>query len=205
MNTRKSLLLTVIGTCALAFMFYVGFQISKLRFGSRKNVPTEISQRHNLPTDPNKIETLQVDGTRIVWIQKGDKNFAGRINLFKYTYPPGEPWASKAEYRFDSNNNPLSCKIYDHQGDLIYKGQYGYRKTDGKLAEERFFACKNKPLNRDTNSQIPVRRTVYEYDVKGNRLKPTVVYATDASSQQGVPTGLPESWFENPFAKPKDS
>jgi hypothetical protein len=152
-----------------------------------------------LSPDSNKIENLQADGTRIVWIQEADKNSPNRIDLRKYTYSADGSLTSLAVYLLDSNGNPLKCDIYDDQKNRLYYGDYGYRKSDGKLVQERFFNGHASRVHSASGSGEAVRMFLFDYDAKGNRLKQAVDEKADLLASQDSLKGFPKECFENPF------
>lgn len=77
-------------------------------------------------------------------------------------------------YRMDANSNPLSCKIFDAQNELLFKVSYGYRASDGQLVEERMFDARTPRKDPHTGKEMPIQRVCYVYDTQGNRSAPVV-------------------------------
>jgi hypothetical protein len=102
-------------------------------------------------------------------------------------------------YRMDSNANPIGCRIYDGQNQLLFKVSYGYRKSDGQLVEERMFDARAKRLDPDTGREMPIQRVCYVYDSNGNRSAPIVYNLLPGKTFDQV-FGVKSSALEkNPF------
>ncbi|MES2983274.1 MAG: hypothetical protein V4727_13255 [Verrucomicrobiota bacterium] len=99
----------------------------------------------------------------------------------------------------DKHANPTGCKIYDGDGNELYKFSYGYDKKTGRLAEERMFDSRVKRIDPKTGDEMPVRRFLYSYDALGNRSAPiaiTLIPGLDAEDVFGTPSAL----GSDPFA-----
>jgi hypothetical protein len=189
----------LVALCLGAAISQLGLRIAepaKLADAEMATTGHEPKLKPGLPAAPNTIETLQADGSRVVWTQDADKRV-----LRKKVFSPNGSLATLTVYRIDPNGNPLKCDIYDDQHTRLYRGVYGYGKSDGKLVMALFYDSRTKRVDRAGGSEIPVRRYDFEYDDKGNPLKPTAVDTTATPSPQDAPKGFPTVPFENPFAK----
>ena len=102
-------------------------------------------------------------------------------------------------YRMDANGNPIGCKIYDGNRDLLFKVSYGYRKSDGQLVEERMFDARVTRKDPATGKEMPVQRICYVYDAQGNRSAPIVYNLLPGKTFEEV-FGVKSSALEtNPF------
>ena len=161
----------------------------------------ETSSIPGLPGDPNMIATMQTDGTRIVWLQEAD-----RRTLHKYSFNLDGSLAFTVVYRLDPDGNPLNSRIFDKYQAEIFKGSYGYKKSDGQLVEERFFDSRTKHLT-STGDVIPVCRFIFRYDSHGEALEthvdfplaPQFGFVEPADIRARVPEGFPTTSFSNPF------
>ncbi len=161
----------------------------------------DASRIPGLPGDPNMIASLQTDGTRIVWLQEAD-----RRTLHKYSFNSDGSLAFTVVYRLDPDGNPLNSKIFDKYQAEIFKGSYGYKKSDGQLVEERFFDSRTKHLT-STGDVIPVCRFIFRYDSHGEALEthvnfplaPQFGFVEPADIRARVPEGFPTTSFSNPF------
>jgi len=137
------------------------------------------------------IATLQRDGTRVVWLQRADS-----LTLNKYSFDSDGALAFIVIYRIDPHGNPLNCRIYDKYQTELFKGSYGYRKSNGELVEERFFDSRTKHLS-PSGDEIPVRRIIFS-DVRGKAFEPVVI--TDPLACMGDELAeFPAEPFHNPF------
>jgi len=108
--------------------------------------------------------------------------------------------------------NPIGCKIYDGDKNLLFKVSYGYRKSDGKLVEERMFDARVKRTDPHTGKEMPVQRICYLYDGQGNRSAPIVYNLLPADAKDieyfeqrfGVKSSaLDQNPFDEDGEKPK--
>jgi beta-lactamase regulating signal transducer with metallopeptidase domain len=188
--------------CLAAAISQIGLRVAEsAKPADAEMATTEVQSSESnpalsLPANPNEIETLQPDGTRIVWTQEPDKR-----NLRKHTYSPDGSLETLAIYRLDPGGNPLSCDIFDEQRNRLYKGDYGYGKSDGKLVMERFYDQQTRRLDPSSGAEIPVRCYLYKRAANGKRSKPTVEDTTATPFPQSAPRGFPKDPFQNPFAK----
>lgn len=118
---------------------------------------------------PNVRIIRHADGSRTRFTRTPDNTV-----LTKKKYSPNGVITMVTIYRMDKLGNPLGCKIFDGKKELLFKVSYGYRKTDGKLVEERMFDARRKRLGPD-GREAPVQRVFYVYDAQGNRSEPMVV------------------------------
>ncbi len=102
-------------------------------------------------------------------------------------------------YTMDANTNPIGCKIYDGDKNLLFKVSYGYRKSDGQLVEERMFDARVTRKDPNTGKEMPVQRIRYVYDAQGNRSAPIVYNLLPGKTFEQV-FGVKSSALEtNPF------
>jgi hypothetical protein len=118
---------------------------------------------------PNVRVMRHDDGSRTLFTRTPDNR-----SLTKKKMNANGVLVMMTNYRMDSNSNPVSCKIYDGANNLLFKVSYGYRKSDGQLVEERMFDARNKRLDPNTGTEMPVQRVCYVYDAQGNRSAPIV-------------------------------
>lgn len=118
---------------------------------------------------PNVRVIRHADGSRTRFTRTPDNT-----SLTKKKYSPDGAMTMVTIYTMDKFGNPLGCKIYDGNKNLLFKVSYGYRKTDGKLVEERMFDARVKRTDPNTGKEMPVQRICYLYDGQGNRSAPIV-------------------------------
>jgi len=143
---------------------------------------------------PNVRVMRHEDGARTLFTRTPDnrtltkKKFSANGRLIMLTI-----------YRMDANGNPIGCKIFDGNKDLLFKVSYGYRKSDGQLVEERMFDARVTRKDPDTGKEMPVQRIIYVYDAKGNRSAPIVYNLLPGKTFEQV-FGTKSSALEtNPF------
>jgi len=143
---------------------------------------------------PNVRVMRHEDGSRTMFTRTPDnrtltkKKFSGNGVLTMLTI-----------YRMDANGNPIGCKIYDGQNQLLFKVSYGYRKADGQLVEERMFDARVVRKDPNNNMEMPVQRICYVYDAQGNRSAPIVYNLLPGKTFEQV-FGVKSSALEtNPF------
>jgi hypothetical protein len=144
---------------------------------------------------PNVRVMRHNDGSKTIFTRSPDNR-----SLTKRTYGPKGVVKMLTIYRMDEHGNPTGCKIYDGNKNELYKFSYGYRKTDGKLAEERMFDSRVKRIDPKTGNEMPVRRFLYYYDALGNRSAPiaiTLIPGADPEDFFGAPSALDK----NPFGE----
>lgn len=118
---------------------------------------------------PNVRITRHADGSRTRFTRTPDNT-----TLTKKKYSANGVMTMVTIYKMDKLGNPLGCKIYDGNKNLLFKVSYGYRKSDGKLVEERMFDARVKRNHPETGREMPVQRICYLYDGQGNRSAPIV-------------------------------
>jgi len=124
--------------------------------------------------------------------------------LTKRTVTAAGSLLMRTEYRMDEHGNPRSCRIFDGQGNELFKVRYGYDRTSGLLMEEQMFDARVKNINPVDKQELPVRRFIYTYDANGQRSKPIAIvlvkgkYAEDVYGAASAPNNHP---FEKEMKK----
>ena len=145
---------------------------------------------------PNVRVMRHEDGSRTMFTRAPDDR-----TLTKKKYSANGVLTMLTIYRMDSNANPIGCKIFDGQNQLLYKVSYGYRKSDGQLVEERMFDARVTRRDKDTGKEMPVQRICYLYDAQGNRSAPIVYNLLPGKTMEQV-FGVKSSALDvNPFKK----
>jgi hypothetical protein len=142
---------------------------------------------------PNVRVMRHDDGSRTIFRRSPDNR-----TLTKRTFSAQGVVIMLTIYRMDQFGNPTGCKIYDGDKNELYKFSYGYRKTDGKLGEERMFDSRVKRIDPKSGDEMPVRRFLYSYDALGNRSAPiaiTLIPGVDPDKFFGAPSAMDK----NPF------
>lgn len=152
---------------------------------------------------PNVRVIRHADGSRTRFTRTPDNTM-----LTKKKYGPNGVMNMVTIYQMDKFGNPLSCKIYDGDKNLLFKVAYGYRKSDGQLVEERMFDARVKRMDPKTGKEMPVQRICYLIDGNGNRSAPIVINLkwADAAQIQSFQTrfGVKSTMYEkNPFDEDK--
>jgi hypothetical protein len=145
---------------------------------------------------PNVRVMRHDDGSRTIFVRSPDSR-----TLTKRTFSAKGTVIMVTIYRMDAHANPTGCKIFDGDGNELFKFSYGYRKSDGKLAEERMFDSRVKRIDPKTGDEMPVRRFFYLYDALGNRSAPiaiTLIPGLDAEKFFGSPSALDSDPFGTP-------
>ncbi len=143
---------------------------------------------------PNVRVMRHDDGSKTIFVRSPDSR-----TLTKRTRNVKGLITMVTIYRMDKHANPTGCKIYDGDGNELYKFSYGYDKKTGRLAEERMFDSRVKRIDPKTGDEMPVRRFLYSYDALGNRSAPiaiTLIPGLDAEDVFGTPSAL----GSDPFA-----
>jgi hypothetical protein len=126
----------------------------------------------------NELEAVDGPNVRVMRHEDGSRTLFTRTpdnrSLTKKKLNANGVLVMMTNYRMDSNSNPVSCKIYDGLNNLLFKVSYGYRKSDGQLVEERMFDARNKRVDPNTGTEMPIQRVCYVYDAQGNRSAPIV-------------------------------
>ena len=94
---------------------------------------------------PNVRVMRHEDGSRTMFTRTPDNR-----TLTKKKFSANGVLTMLTVYRMDTNGNPIGCKIFDGQNQLLYKVSYGYRKADGQLVEERMFDARVTRRDKDT-------------------------------------------------------
>ena len=145
---------------------------------------------------PNVRVMRHEDGSRTMFTRAPDDR-----TLTKKKYSANGVLNMLTVYRMDANANPINCKIFDGQNQLLYKVSYGYRKADGQLVEERMFDARVTRRDPNTGKEMPVQRICYLYDAQGNRSAPIVYNLLPGKTMEQV-FGVKSSALEtNPFKK----
>lgn len=143
---------------------------------------------------PNVRVMRHEDGSRTLFTRTPDDR-----TLTKKKFSANGVLTMLTIYRMDTNANPIGCKIFDGQNQLLFKVSYGYRKSDGQLVEERMFDARVTRRNPNTGLEMPVQRICYVYDAQGNRSAPIVYNLLPGKTMEQV-FGIKSSALEtNPF------
>lgn len=143
---------------------------------------------------PNVRVMRHEDGSRTMFTRTPDAR-----TLTKKKFSANGVLTMLTVYRMDANANPIGCKIFDGQNQLLYKVSYGYRKVDGQLVEERMFDARVTRRDPNTGKEMPVQRICYLYDAQGNRSAPIVYNLLPGKTMEQV-FGVKSSALEtNPF------
>lgn len=145
---------------------------------------------------PNVRVMRHDDGSRTIFVRSPDNR-----TLTKRTRNTQGVLTMLTIYRMDHHGNPTGCKIYDGDGNELFKSSYGYDKKTGRLAEERMFDSRVKRIDPKTGNEMPVRRFLYSYDALGNRSAPiaiTLIPGVDAEKFFGTPSALDSDPFGAP-------
>lgn len=118
---------------------------------------------------PNVRVMRHDDGSRTVFIRSPDNK-----KLTKKRFSNGT-LTMMTNYWMDLNGNPTGCRILDGQNQLLFKVQYGYRKSDGQLVKELMFDARVTRTDPNTGKEMPVQTITYLYDAEGNRSAPIIV------------------------------
>lgn len=149
------------------------------------------------------LETVDGPNVRVMRHEDGSRTMFTRApddrTLTKKKFAASGVLTMLTIYRMDSNGNPIGCKIFDGQNQLLYKVSYGYRKADGLLVEERMFDARVTRRDKNTGKEMPVQRICYLYDAQGNRSAPIVYNLLPGKTFEQV-FGVKSSALEsNPF------
>ncbi|MCW1924331.1 hypothetical protein OKA05_17325 [Luteolibacter arcticus] len=91
----------------------------------------------------------------------------------------------KTVYRLSPKGNPLTCDIFNAEGERLLKCRYGYHAkagpTYGKMAEVQIFDAKEDRAEGDAS---PLRRIVYSYDANGGSPAPTTIDVMSPSATE---------------------
>ncbi len=143
---------------------------------------------------PNVRVMRHEDGASTLFIRTPDNR-----KLTKKKFSANGVLTMRTVYVMDANKNPLNCKIYDGQDQLLFKVSYGYRKSDGQLVEERMFDARVTRKDPNTGKEMPIQVISYAYNAQGERSAPQVVNLLPGKTFEQV-FGMKSSALEtNPF------
>lgn len=183
----REIAIFIISFAGVALLSFIGgTKFSDSRPSMKGVAPASTS--NNTLEDSDIITELRHDGTRILWIKAAD----GRI-LNQYKFDSDGTLALRTTYRIDASGSPVGCKVFDGHKTEIFKVSYGYRKSDGMLAEERVFDSRLKRLN-DQGREMPVRRIVHVADADNSESKREMIELVSIDFPQEL-----EGGFRNPF------
>ena len=156
------------------------------------------------PNKPkNDLEAVDGPNVRVMKHEDGSRTMFRRTpdnrTLYKKKYSANGVLTMLTVYRMDANENPRACKIFDGQGNLMFKVSYGYRKSDGLLVEERMFDAKIKRRDPNTGKEMPVQVIKYVYDANGERSAPIIFNLPPGDLAENVFSGKPTYPEANPF------
>ncbi len=158
----------------------------------------EVDKDFEAVDGPNVRVMRHDDGTRTLFTRTPDNR-----TLVKKKFTANGTLVMRTIYRMDSAGNPVACRIFDSQNEVIFKVSYGYRKSDGQLVEERMFDAKSKRLDPKTGKEMPIQRVCYVYDAQGNRSAPIVINLLPGKTFEEA-FGVKSSALEtNPFNESK--
>lgn len=119
---------------------------------------------------PNVRMLRHEDGSRTMFTRTPDNK-----RMTKKKFSSGGVLTMKSEYWMNSNGDPMGCRIFDGKGDLMFKVQYGYRKSDGQLVRELMWDARTKRIDPNTGKEMPIQRIEYLYNAQGERSAPIVI------------------------------
>lgn len=142
---------------------------------------------------PNVRVMRHDDGSRTVFIRSPDNK-----KLTKKRFANGV-LSMMTIYWMDLNGNPTGCRILDGQNQVMFKVQYGYRKSDGQLVKELMYDARVVRKDPNTGKEMPVQTITYVYDAEGNRSAPIIFNHLPGKTFEEV-FGVKSSALEtNPF------
>jgi hypothetical protein len=168
--------LSGLGICVLCFV--AG------NYASKREVEALVTPAVAEDTDVRVVKNS--DGSRDVYIRSGN----GFIT--RHRFGTDATLFSRSAYRVDEAGNPMTCRIYDPDGKEAAKVLYGYRRNNGKLAEERVFNSRTKVVDQ-TGKEVPMYRMIYQED--GEKLS---FYLDEEKPVIDIAQRL-DSPFRNPF------
>jgi len=183
---------------------FFSFLLSFFFFG----LPVSLEAQNNRQVNKGKLVRLirNQDNTISEFSQSGSERV-----LIKKTLQENQQGVrdllTRTVYRKDADLNLRSAKIYDAQGNVLFRVIYGYHKDNGRLVAENMYDCRQKRLDSD-GSELAVRAVRYTYDAQGNRARPIVftslpgkeasaVFKAGSTKQDG--TTFPTELEDNPF------
>lgn len=153
--------------------------------------PAMRARMEEIEKDPNVRIGLVHDRTYVLWTRVPTEN--GSV-LTQYHFEVSGGISFKSVHRVDLQGSPQGSRIFNETDREILKVSYGYRKSDGRLVEERIFDSQEKRVD-DEGKEEPVRRVVHSFDVGGS-LTSEILDLMPAS----LPPNL-DLVFSNPFPK----
>jgi hypothetical protein len=143
---------------------------------------------------PNVRMMRHEDGSRTMFTRTPDNK-----RMTKKKFSSGGVLTMKSEYWMYSNGNPKMCHIFDGKGNMMFKVQYGYRKSDMQLVRELMWDARVKRIDPNTGKEMPIQRIEYLYNAQGERSAPIVINLLPGKTFEEV-FGVKSSALEtNPF------
>jgi len=152
-----------------------------------------IIQSAEVAWDGNKRTISHPNGSRTDFVRTEDHR-----TLIKYNYSSKGELTQMTVYRMDEKGNALGAKIFDGRKKELYKISYGYRVSDGTLAEERMFDSRTKRISPEDGKELPIRRFVYKLDDSGKPADRIELKGKGASDSEAPPQEIAP--FFNPFS-----
>ena len=143
---------------------------------------------------PNVRMLRHEDGSRTMFTRTPDNK-----RMTKKKFSSGGVLTMKSEYWMNSNGDPMGCRIYDGKGDLMFKVQYGYRKSDGQLVRELMWDARTKRIDPNTGKEMPIQRIEYLYNAQGERSAPIVINLLPGKTFEQVFGEKSSALGANPF------
>lgn len=150
----------------------------------------------NQQDGPNvRVMTLG-NGGRAVHLKSAD----GR-SLTRKAFTAAGVLESISVFRLDERGNPLSAKLYDGTQQELFRVSFGYRKSDGKLIELRMFDSRQKQMDVDGVTELPVLRKICGYDPEGKMtLGPAIIVRPAIGAEEAIKSGIEPMILDgNPF------
>ena len=154
------------------------------RHPSKKAILDELAKAPDIRTQSED------GGTYVLWTRDATQN---GFLLIQYQFAPGGTVSLKTIHRTDPNGAAMSSKIFDDKNQEIFKVSYGYRKSDGRLVEERVFDSRERLLNVD-GTEVPLRRVIHSINADDGSPESNVV----DSSPRDFPPQM-KIGFNSPF------
>ncbi len=104
-------------------------------------------------------------------------------------------------FRLDERGNPLGAKLYDGARQELFRVSFGYRKSDGKLIEVRMFDSRQKHMDVDGVTELPVLRKICGDDPEGKMtLGPAIIVRPAVGAEEAIKNGVEPMILDgNPF------
>ena len=118
-----------------------------------------------------RIKRNPHDGSSVIF-----RRYPEDRKLVKTTKDANGATKMRAVYLRNDQGYLTAGRIYDGQGQFLFRVRYGYHKQTGQLRAEEMFDAQVKRFfaELDKNGQrkeMPVRRIYYFYDAQGNQSK----------------------------------